>query len=69
MAKKNAQGVRFGRPRVLSERVRARIRREREAGSSWSSIAARLSSDSVPTAQGGVRWYPSTVRKVYAAAP
>jgi DNA invertase Pin-like site-specific DNA recombinase len=65
MAEKKAQGARFGRPRKLSGEIRARIRRERDAGGSWSSIAAALNSEGVPTAQGGVRWYPSTVRKVY----
>ncbi len=68
MARKKAQGVRFGRPRTLSGEIRGRIRRERDAGKSWSSIAAGLNEEGVTTAQGGVRWYPSTVRKVYGSS-
>ena len=40
----------------------------REAGGNWSSIARELNADSVPTAQGGLRWYPATVRYVALAA-
>jgi len=39
-----------------------RIRREREAGNSLAVVANGLNADRVSTAQGGRRWYPSTVR-------
>jgi DNA invertase Pin-like site-specific DNA recombinase len=64
LAAKRAQGVRLGRPRQLPERVVKRIRRDRDRGATLSGIADRLNRDGVPTAQGGQRWYPSTVRAV-----
>ncbi len=67
LAIKRDQGVRLGRPRTLSEDVRARIVAERAAGRSLRAIAADLDVDGVPTAQGGARWYPSTVRAVLEA--
>jgi hypothetical protein len=36
----------------------------RVAGGTWSGIARELNDDGVPTAQGGRRWYPATVRYV-----
>jgi DNA invertase Pin-like site-specific DNA recombinase len=65
---KRAQGIRLGRPRVLDDAVRRRIRRMHGAGSTPTAIAAALTAEGVPTAHGGVRWYPSTVRKVLQAA-
>jgi hypothetical protein len=44
--------------------VIARIRQQRAAGSSLAEIARTLSSDNVPTVQGGRQWWPSTVRAV-----
>jgi DNA invertase Pin-like site-specific DNA recombinase len=64
LAQKKAQGVRLGRPRQLPPTVRRRIKRRRKAGKSLSEIAAELNRDHVATAQGGARWYPSTVRAV-----
>lgn len=68
LAVKRAQGVRLGRPRTLSEEVVSRILAEHEAGQSWSAIGRGLDADGVPTAQGGARWYPATVRSVAMAA-
>jgi DNA invertase Pin-like site-specific DNA recombinase len=65
---KKAAGVRLGRPRLLPDDVRERIRREREQGATWSAIADQLNDDGVPTAQGGARWWPATVRTVALAA-
>jgi DNA invertase Pin-like site-specific DNA recombinase len=62
LARKRAQGVRLGRPPSMSPYVIERIRRERAAGNSLSAIANGLNTDRIPTAQGGRRWYPSTVR-------
>jgi DNA invertase Pin-like site-specific DNA recombinase len=67
LAQKKAEGVRLGRPRKLPTKVRSRIKRRRKAGASLSAIARELNRDRVPIAQGGVRWYPSTVRAVLAA--
>lgn len=65
LAAKRAQGVRLGRPRLLAPETAARIVAERDAGAGWSTIARRLDDDKVPTAQGGARWWPATVRSVY----
>jgi DNA invertase Pin-like site-specific DNA recombinase len=64
LAVKKAQGVRLGRPRQLPAEIAERIVAERAAGSTLSAIAERLNQDRVATAQGGQRWYPSTVRAV-----
>jgi DNA invertase Pin-like site-specific DNA recombinase len=62
LAVKRAQGVRLGRPPTISQYVLDRIRRERAAGQSLTAIANGLNADRVPTAQGGRRWYPATIR-------
>lgn len=64
LAAKRANGVRLGRPRSLSRSVRERILAEYEAGSSLTTIAARLNAERIPTAQGGRQWWPSTIRAV-----
>lgn len=55
---------RSGRRSTLPTEVVARIRREREQGSSLAEIADRLNRDGIPTGQGGRQWWPSTVRSV-----
>jgi DNA invertase Pin-like site-specific DNA recombinase len=67
LAVKRAQGVRLGRPPVLPDDVRLRIRRERKAELSLAKIADRLNADRVPTAHGGKKWWPETVRGVLRA--
>jgi DNA invertase Pin-like site-specific DNA recombinase len=62
LARKRAQGVRLGRPPSMSPYAIERIRRERAAGNSLAAIANGLNADRIPTAQGGRRWYPATVR-------
>jgi DNA invertase Pin-like site-specific DNA recombinase len=61
---KKAQGVRLGRPRRLTNDVVERITTMRSTGMALNAIADRLTADGVGTAQGGVRWYASTVRGV-----
>lgn len=63
---KRTDGVHLGRPATLPREVVERIVRARDGGTGWSEIARQLEADGVPTAQGGARWYPATVRKVYA---
>jgi hypothetical protein len=53
-----------GRPATLPRRVVERIRLEYAAGRGLSEIARALTDDAVPTAHGGKRWWPSTVRAV-----
>ncbi len=62
LALKRSQGVRLGRPPTMSPYVIERIRRERAAGKSLAAIANGLNADRIPTAQGGRRWYPATIR-------
>jgi DNA invertase Pin-like site-specific DNA recombinase len=62
LALARAQGVRLGRPPQMSPHAIERIRRERAAGRSLAAIADGLNADRIPTAQGGRRWYPGTVR-------
>jgi Bacterial regulatory protein, Fis family/Recombinase len=53
-----------GRKPNVSAEVVDRITTARAAGATYRSIAASLDSDRVPTAHGGKRWWPSTVRAV-----
>lgn len=68
LAVKRSQGVRLGRPRLLPDAVVERIVAARAAGRSLRSIADELTAERVPTAQGGARWYASTVRAVLTSA-
>lgn len=68
LAAKRAQGVRLGRPQLLPAEVVERIRTAHDAGAGWSAIALQLNADGVPTAHGGLRWYPATVRYVICGA-
>ena len=64
LAVRRTQGVRLGRPTALSPRTAGRIRAMSGKGESLSEIARALNAGAVPTAHGGRRWYPSTVRAV-----
>lgn len=64
MAAKKAAGQKFGRPRTLPPKVVSRIRRERKKGMSLQAIADGLQADGIATAQGGARWWSSTVHAV-----
>jgi hypothetical protein len=57
--------TKLGRPRTLPADVAERIRAARAQGGSWSAIARDLHADATPTAQGGSKWYPATVRYVH----
>lgn len=64
LAVKRAQGVKLGRPVVLSPAVIKRIHKERKTGRSLRAIAAGLTADCVPTARGGEVWQVSTIHKI-----
>lgn len=64
LAARKVAGVRLGRPRQLSAEVVERIVKAKKAGGSLSGIARELTEEAVPTAQGGKRWYASTVAAV-----
>jgi recombinase len=61
-----AEPKRPGRPRRVAAEVVERIREARAAGESFAAIADSLTTDRVPTAHGGKRWWPSTVRAIAA---
>ena len=61
---KRLQGIRLGRPPVLSAELVASMRRQRTRGGTFAAIASRLNRDGVPTAHGGRSWHVSTVRTV-----
>ena len=60
-----ARGTRLGRPTNITSDARAIIRAMRRQGSSYREIAAALDAAQVPTPQGGLRWYASTVRIIH----
>jgi DNA invertase Pin-like site-specific DNA recombinase len=64
LAIKRAQGVRLGRPSMVPKSVVVRVVAAHSAGATITEIAQRLTDEKVPTVQGGVRWWPSTVRAV-----
>ncbi|MFC5061113.1 recombinase family protein [Actinomycetospora atypica] len=64
LAARKAAGVKLGRLRTLPDEFVERVVEMREAGSSFAKIADALTAEDVATAQGGQRWYPSTVRAV-----
>lgn len=64
LAERRKAGVALGRPRSLPADVEHRILHEHGAGASLATIASGLTADDVPTAQGGARWHPSTVRAI-----
>lgn len=64
LAVKRSQGVKLGRRSTLDPRTVARIRRAREEGRSLGAIAKQLNDDAIPTGQGGIRWYSSSVKAV-----
>jgi DNA invertase Pin-like site-specific DNA recombinase len=68
LAVKRAQGARLGRPQMVPADLVARLRTAHEAGSGWSALARQFNAEGVPTAHGGSRWYPSTVRAVVMSA-
>jgi DNA invertase Pin-like site-specific DNA recombinase len=69
LAAKRASGTLrgpIGRPRAMPDEVVSEIQGARARGMTLPAIAEMLNRDEVPTAHGGKRWYPSTVRAVLA---
>jgi DNA invertase Pin-like site-specific DNA recombinase len=64
LAAKKAAGVRLGRPPTVPQAVIRRVHRQRAQFDSFRRIADDLYDARVPTAQGGARWHPATVRHV-----
>jgi hypothetical protein len=53
-----------GRPAAVPSEIAERIRAEHAAGRTLGQIASGLDADQIPTAQGGRRWWPSSVRAI-----
>ena len=53
-----------GRPPTLPETIVDRVRLDYARGRTLGEIARALTAEGVPTAHGGRRWWPSTVRAV-----
>jgi hypothetical protein len=59
-----ASSARLGRPGVLPDDLVEQIRTAHAAGRSLAQITRELNAAGKPTAHGGARWWPSTVRAV-----
>lgn len=59
-----ARGTKLGRPTTVDPHTVKTIQMLRSAGLSYAAVANSLNSREVPTAQGGARWYGSTVKAV-----
>lgn len=68
LAARRAQGVVLGRPRAVTSAAVDRARTLRDSGMTFAACAEQLTTEGVPTAHGGRRWYASTVRKVLMSA-
>lgn len=72
LAHRKASGASLGRPRGIDDDIVARILEQRARKKSLRAIAEQLNTEGVPTAQGGAKWYASTVSavlKMYSPAP
>ncbi len=69
LAAAREKGVRVGAPRTLPDDVADRITELRQGGATLTAIAARLNAEAVPTAKGGDRWWPSSVRAILNRQP
>ena len=63
---KKAQGMTLGRPDRTSLEIVQKVQAMREAGASLQTIANSLNAQGIPTAQGGAKWYASSISKVLA---
>jgi DNA invertase Pin-like site-specific DNA recombinase len=67
LAVRRSQGVRLGRPPAVPTAVVERVLGLRAQGLSYASIGRELDAAGVPTARGGKRWHPNTVRQLMAS--
>jgi len=62
--KQARESAKQGRPAALSPQLVQQIRAAHNSGQSLAEIARNLNAAATPTAHGGARWWPSTVRAV-----
>jgi hypothetical protein len=67
LAVRRSQGVRLGRPPTVPSVVVEQVLGLRAQGLSYAAIGRELDAVGVPTARGGKRWHPNTVRQVLAS--
>jgi DNA invertase Pin-like site-specific DNA recombinase len=65
LAEARRRGTRLGRPVDVPEEVARRIVRRIDAGATAGQVGRELEAEGVPTARGGARWWPATIRAVY----
>ena len=65
---KKAQGVKLGRPRLVSPQIRSTVSELRLQGRSPRAIADHLNNAGVKPAGGGRRWHASTVKSLLTQA-
>ena len=58
------RGIKLGRPTTISPHTVKTIQMLRAAGLPFAGIANSLNARTIPTAQGGRRWYASTVKAI-----
>lgn len=58
-------GIDIGPLSMIEEEVRLEIKKMRDAGMSYQSIARDFNARQIPTSNGGKEWYASTVRHAY----
>ena len=63
-ARSSVAAAAAGRPQLVAPETVERIQAQRAVGKSLREIAADLNAVGTPTAHGGRRWWPSTVRAV-----
>jgi DNA invertase Pin-like site-specific DNA recombinase len=64
LAVKKAQGFKLGGKPMQTAETEAKVIELREQGLSMGKIADALNGENVPTANGGAKWYASTVRVI-----
>ena len=69
LAAAKAAGTILGRPSGIPADILSRIKREVAEGRPLRAIARGLNEDGVPTAQGGKKWYASTIKRVTMKRP
>ncbi len=68
LAAKKAQGIRMGRPRLISDSVTRLVLQERAKGKTLKAIGDLLTRNGIHPPAGGLKWYPSRIRAIILGA-